>query len=115
MTTVTQYQPKPDALAATITINTSISSSVEVQGCTPVGLTYPAAMTSTLCRFLTSIDDGATFVALRNATGARVEYTLNAAGGNIPLEHSVFKHADSIAIEVDQAEAGERQFVIKAV
>ena len=102
-----------DPLTATIASGADTSDAVLLFGTTAIGFTTPGTLTGATFTFLGSIDEGATFVTIRDQLDAIVSYTVSVDSG-YALDATVFAPYDQIkVVAADGNEAAERLIIIK--
>lgn len=101
-----------EPLTATIAISGTTSDAVKLYGCTAIGFTIPAAFTGTAITFTGSMDDGTTFVTIKDQLNSTVTYTVSVDSG-YALDAAIFAPYDQIKIVSNDTEAAARSIIVK--
>lgn len=111
MPEIEQYHDKVTVASVTIASSGTVSGALILSGTTIVVFQTPATFTGTAMTFQGSIDQGATFKVINNATEA-ISYTV-AADGCYSLDPAFFVGYDQIKLVSGSTETGVRVIKIK--
>ncbi|MGR3218840.1 MAG: hypothetical protein ACUZ8H_03355 [Candidatus Anammoxibacter sp.] len=101
-----------DPLTATIASSGTVSDAVLLYGCTAIGFETPAALTGTTFTFQGSIDNGTTFVTIKDQLNTTVSYTVSVDSA-YALDATIFAPYDQIKVVSGSSEGAERLIKIK--
>ena len=114
MSETDQYTGKPTSGTVTVANDAQLSDAYPLHGTTLVAFETPAAITGTTYTFHGSIDNGQTYVEVRNQLGSAIAFTGVTASGVYPLDPRDFIAFDKIKVNTGTNEGAERVIKLKA-
>lgn len=110
MTAPTEYPDRTHELTATIAVSATTSDTVDLGGCSLIGIFTPSSITGTALKFR-PVNDSGTDVPLYTTGGSEVSYTV-AASRYMPIDPDTFRGIQKLKLVSGSAEAAERAITL---